>query len=491
MASGKKKKKNMLTLLSLFAVLILLIVAYVAVTKWKEKEEEPGDADNTQDGVQLAAVEALALRELRIENDLYSYTVEYKDDTWQMQGDAEFPLKASVLDAMAEQLNDLRASRLVLSGAEELAEYGLSEDALRVTATKNNGEKLELWIGSQSSADGGYYACIAGTSDVYLVEEGVRNCFYQAQTDLMSLDTVPAFSSEKASGLKVSGERYPAFTIKDSTGDLKDLTTMALYTLALYEKYEKPVRVDLTNFAALMENYTAISLGEFVSYHATDLAGYGLEKPADALTIWYTESNEDGTEQEKEFTIFFGNRTEDGSGVYVRLEGSNQTFRMPVETQETLLAADTFSAISIYTQMVNITALSKMEVTYGNVERVFEMTHETVETDSGSTSTKDHFTVDGKALDDDEESSAFRDIYQAIIGIRLTGELPQGAEIGGDAVLSFTFYENDGSLMHKVRYLPVVGDPGHYAIEENGTCLFMTDATLIDPVVEQLKEYQP
>lgn len=490
MASGKKKKKNMITLLSLFALFLLLVVAYVAVTKWKDKEEDP---DDVQDGVQLAALEASQIRELHIENDLYSYVAEYADGAWEMQGDAEFPLDASKLDAMAEQLADLRASRLVLSGAEELAEYGLSEDALRVTAAKVDGTKLELWIGDHSSADGGYYACVAGTNDVYLVEEGVRNCFYLSQTKLMRLDTVPAFTSEKAAGLKVSGERYPAFTIKDSTGDLKDLTAMALYTLALYEKYEKPVRVDLTNFATLMENYTAISLGEFVSYHAADLAGYGLATPFDALTVWYTESGEGEAEaeQEKEFTIFFGNRTEDGSGVYVRLEGSNQTFLMPVETQETLLAADTFSAISVYTQMVNITAISKMEVAYGGTERTFEITHETVETDSGSSSTKDHFTVDGKALDEEEESGVFRDLYQAIIGIRLTGELSDGAEPGTDAVLSLTFYENDGAQMHKVRYLPVAGDEEHYAIEENGTCLFVTDATLVDPVVEQLKEYQP
>lgn len=491
MASGKKKKKNMVTLLSLFALLLLLVVAYMAVTKWKEKEENQDDADNVQDGVQLAAVETVQIEKLSVENDLYSYVAEYADGVWALKGDAEFPLNMSKLDAMAEQLADLRASRLVLTGAEDLGEYGLLGTAMQVTVEKTDKTQVGLLLGDRSGADGGYYACVAGTSDVYLVEENVRDCFYNSKTELMNLDTVPTFASEKATGLKVSGERYPAFTIKDSTGDLKDLTAMALYTLALYEKYEKPVRVDLTNFAALMENYTAISLGEFVSYHAADLEGYGLLKPVDALTVWYTESGEDGTEQQKEFTVFFGNRTEDGSKVYVRLEGSNQSFLMPAETQETLLAADTFSAISVYTQMVNITTISKIDATYAGTKRIFEMTHETVETDSGSTSTKDHFTVDGKALDDEEESGAFRDLYQAIIGVRLTGELLQGAEPGTDAVLSLTFYDNDGGQMHQVRYLPVVGDQEHYAIEENGTCLFMTDATLVDTVVEQLKEYQP
>lgn len=492
MASGKKKKKNMITLLSLLAVLLLLTAAYVAASKWKEKEEDTGDAQDGEEGILLAGVETGKIGAIRVTSDLYSYTLTQKDGAWAVQGDAEFPLDESAADAMAEALADFRASRLVLPDAADLSEYGLLEPVLTLEVEKTDGSRVELHIGDNSSADGGYYTCMAGSGDVYLVEAEVRDRFYLSQTQLMSLDTVPAFTAEEAVGLKVESDTYPSFTIKDSTGELPDLTAMSLYSLALYGKYEKPVRVDLTNFATLMENYTGITLGEAVSYRAGELAKYGLLKPAEALTVWYTKTGEDGEKQTEEFTIYFGSGTEDQSGVYVRLEGSNQVFVMPQETRESLLAADTFSAISVYTQMVNITTVAGLNISYGDTQRVFTLTHETVERDDGTTATEDHFAVDGKALDDDEESDAFRDIYQAVIAVRLTGELPAGAKTEGDAVLTLTFLEDAaGKVLHEVRYLPVAGDTEHYAIEENGTCIFMADAEAVDALIETLKGYQP
>lgn len=492
MASGKKKKKNMITLLSLLAVLLLLIVAYVAASKWKGKEAENEDADGKGEGILLAEVETSKIQVIRVVSDLYSYTLESRDGAWAVQGDEEFPLDRAAADAMAEVLTDFRASRLVLPDAADLSEYGLSEPALKLEVEKADGTQVKIHIGDNSSADGGYYTCMAGTGDVYLVDAEIRDCFYLSQTQLMSLDTVPAFAAADAVGLKVESDVYPSFTIKDSTGDLPDLTSMALYMLALYGIYEKPVRVDLTNFSTLMDNYTGITLGEAVSYRFGDLPKYGLSEPSEALTVWYTESGEDGTEQTKDFTIYFGDSTEDKSGVYVRLEGSNQVFVMPAENRESLLVVDTFSAISVYTQMVNITTIAGLNITYEDTQRVFSITHETVERDDGTTATEDYFAVDGKALDDGEESDAFRDIYQAVIAVRLTKELPAGAELSGDAVLTLTFLEDAaGKVLHEVRYLPVAGDAEHYAIEENGTCIFMADAGAVDALIGTLKEYQP
>ncbi len=491
MASSKKKKKNMVTLLSLFAVLLLLIVAYMAATKWKDAQKEKDEEQGADEGILLAAVETSEIAAIHIADDLYSCTIEAKENTWVMQGDEEFPLDKTVVDTMAERLKDFRATRLVLPDAQDLSEYGLLEPVLSVKVQKKDGTQLTICLGDNSSADGGYYVCIGGASDVYLVEAGTRDCFYLSQTELMSLDTVPSFSAESAAGLKVTSGEYPSFTIKDSTQDLKDLTAMALYTMALYDVYEKPVRIDLTNFAALMENYTAISLGEFVAYHAADAADYGLLTPSDALTVWYAKTGSDGAEETEEFTIYFGRKSEDGSGVYVRLEGSNQIFLMPVETQESLLAADVFSAISKYTQMVNITMISGLNAAYDKTTRVFGVTHEAAEEGSGTTATTDYFTVDGKSLNE-EEGDAFRDIYQAIIALRLTKELPADAQVGTDAVLALTFLEDGtGKEMHVVRYLPVAGDAQHYAIEENGTCIFMADAAPVDALIAQLKEYQP
>lgn len=488
MALSKRKKKNMVTLLGLCAVLVLLIVVYFAASKWKGKpEEKESDADP---GVQLAAVATADIAEIKIESDLYSYTVAAKENQWVLKEDEEFPLATGLIDTMAEKLGNFETTKLVLAGASDLSEYGLSDPVLKLIVTKKDQEKITLCLGDLSSADGGYYVCVEGSSDVYLVDAEVRNAFYFSEHELIQLDTVPTFTAESAAGLKVVSDTYDSFTIKDSTNDLKDLTAMALYTLALYDKYEVPVRVDLTNFATMMEPYTAIKLGEIVAYHAADAATYGLSEPKTALTVWYEET--DGEEKnKKEFTLYFGDFTEEKSEVYVRKEGSNQIFKMAAETANTLLAPDTFTAISRYTQMVNITSIGGLTLQYDNTERVFTITHETQTLENGSTTTDDYFTVDGKELNE-EESELFRDLYQVIIGLQIKAELAESAELGENAVLSLTFYENGSTeAMHTVRYLPIVGNKEYYAIEENGVCLFMAEAAQVDEALRQIKEYQP
>lgn len=491
MASGKKKKKkNMITLLSLCAALIVLIVAYIQASEWKEKKTEE---ENTQEdtSISFASVETADIDTIRVTGGEYSYAVAARDNVWVMEEDEEFPLNTALLDTMAETLGDFRATRLVLFGAEDLSEYGLETPSLTVEVNRKDGTRLAVRIGDSSSADGGYYACIDGESDVYLIAAETRECFYLSEEDLLLPDSAPAFTASDAAGLKVVSDTYRSFTIKDSTDDLKDLTGMALYTLGLYDVYDEPARVDLTNFETLMENYTSISLGELVSWHEADAAEYGLDAPKTALTVWYTETDMEDSAETKEFTIYFGGYSEDESKVYVRLDGSNHIFAMPAEDAETLLAADTFSALSKYTQMVNISTIAGLNITYGGTTRVCELTHETAEGESGGTTT-DYFTVDGKALAEEEESDAFRDLYQALIGLKISGELTEGAKTGGDAVLALTFLENDTlEALLEVRYLPIAGDEEHYAVEENGTCRFIADAADVDAMVEQLKEYQP
>ena len=59
-------------------------------------------------------------------------------------------------------------------------------------------------------------------------------------------------------------------------------------------------------------------------------------------------------------------------------------------------------------------------------------------------------------------------------------------------MLALTFFE-DGTneVMHKVRYLPIEGDAAHYAVEENGLCLFIVDAATVDELIVKIKEFQP
>ena len=315
----------------------------------------------------------------------------------------------------------------------------------------------------------------------------MQNVFGVEEENLVLLDTVPVFSSSDANGLKVSGKRFSEFTIAENN-EKRDLTDMALYTLYLYGTYREPVLVDVQNFAEVMKNYTSISLGSFVSYHAQDKEKYGLKNPEDALTVWYKN---EGEEQQQEFTIYFGSMDSEETGYYVNLEGSNQIFLMEKESAEAMLSPDTFQAVNKYTQMVNIQIVGGLEIKYNDKETFIGINHKEETSDSAQSDTTEHFFVNGRKLDA-EEGEKIRDIYQALIGMKITRQLQEDEVIMDEAALELQFFEDEErqDLLHSVRYLALAGNSQEFAVEINGTSLFATDAETVDTVKKLLEEYE-
>ncbi|MDE7300245.1 MAG: hypothetical protein K2N94_15715, partial [Lachnospiraceae bacterium] len=308
------------------------------------------------------------------------------------------------------------------------------------------------------------------------------------QDELLQQAAVPAFSADKVTGLKIASDAFPSFTVAKNTGEQEDLMVMYQYSLLLSGAYSVPVLVDFTTFSELMQNYVDMPLGELVSYHAQDKQQYGLTTPGTALTVIYT----DDAAEDREFTVCFGSLNEEQTHYYVCLEGSSQTFLMEREKAETLLRADTFSIVDRYTQMINITLLGGMNIAYGDAVRRVDITHTSETNASGTETIADYFTVDGKALNEEDEDDEFRTLYQHIIALKLTRELTEEDRVSGDAALTLEFLDTDGArVLRSVRYLRLENSDQELAVEVDGACLFAADAPSINKVIELLRNYQP
>lgn len=490
MAAQKRKKKNAVTLLGMTAVLVLLFGVYLLAAGWKSSQEEKEAANNAEvdKSVVLTEVDTSTLKTITVKSGEFSYEIAEGEEGWILNGDEEFPLNTAKVDNILTLLSAFTATRLVTESAENLDEYGLATPWMTVVA-EGDAISTDICIGDQSSADGGYYTCLQGSRAVYLIDDSTRSILAQTEEDFVLADSIPSIDADYVTGLKVSSDSFADFTISERPSELADLTGRNLYTSYLYNVYEEPVPVDAASLAELADSCELLGFGDLVSYHQEELAQYGLETPATSVTIWYSDST---TGEAKEYTLYVGMYEEEEAAYYVRSEGSNQVFTMEQETLEALLLADTFSMISKYTQMVNITLLGGMEITYADTIRVFDIVHETKTDENGTESVTDYFTVDGKELNEEEETEDFRNLYQELIGIQLTAELVPEAAVLEKPVLRLVFQaaETKEELL-TVSYLPVEGDDSCYAIEVNGTRLFTADAEAVDAVLTSLTEYQP
>ncbi len=492
--AGKRKKKNAITLAAMMVILVLLIVGYVMVSKSQEEKEQKEAEEAAKDtSVQLLAAESEQIILIGVDSDAYDYTLKRAEQGWVLAGDEEFPLDTTVPDTMLGLLENFSATRLVLENAPDLNEYGLTEDAFTISLKLADGTDRVIRIGDKSTADGGYYTCMDDGADVYLVEETNRMTFALEEADLLLLDMIPTFSAAYVTGLKVDSDTWKEFTIADVPENEVDLTARNVYTSSLYGVYEEPVHIDSTSFAELMENYTTLAFGELVSYEEAALAAAGLDAPKHALTIDYKDST---TSEPGEFTLYIGTQDADGENYYVRLEGSNQVFLMDKESVETMMTPDIFYAVSKYTQMVNITIVGEVAVAYEAtdsetaVTRSFGLTHETT-LENGAQEITDFFTVDGKELTTEEEADAFRDLYQTLIGIKLSGELSDNAALADTSILDITFKADETlDVLRTVRYIPLAEDNTLCAIEVDGKALFTVERTSVEEVIYMLEEYR-
>ena len=127
-----------------------------------------------------------------------------------------------------------------------------------------------------------------------------------------------------------------------------------------------------------------------MDYKGDDLAQYGLDKPAETVTI-VTEETEAETEEETETeteevteaetepeseteteepktievttTLLIGNTNDDGD-YYVKLADHDGVYTMAESTLEKLLNVDVLDYVSLYLNDVPMTNMKSLEVTY-------------------------------------------------------------------------------------------------------------------------------
>lgn len=97
--------------------------------------------------------------------------------SWELEGYDNSLISSSAINAAADNLASIYASRIMEENQENKSAYGLDNPKIYADVILNEGENYTLYIGDKSPDGSGYYAAVTNDPKIYLVSAGVVNNF--------------------------------------------------------------------------------------------------------------------------------------------------------------------------------------------------------------------------------------------------------------------------------------------------------------------------
>ncbi|MBE5962471.1 MAG: DUF4340 domain-containing protein [Lachnospiraceae bacterium] len=476
-----RKKKNLISLVSLLVVLMLLIVGYALVADRNKKQEEKEAAKEDTSYI-LSNQEEDAFSNISVTSGDTAFELVYEGDTWYLSGDDEFPLDQTKAGAMADGLESLSSNQLVIESPEDLSEYGLKDPLITVVGTTTYGDTITIAFGDELAAGNGYYSMVNGEAKVYVLTSTIRDKYDMSMTDLLKVEDTPDIDDTLITGVKVSSDTFPSFTLLYDENNATDHSGQNLYPWYISDVYPQNVNADTTAVNDMLTNYTTFSLSSCVDYKKENLGQYGLSTPKTTLSVWYREE-EDG--EVLEYTVYVGNQDENGN-YYVRPENSDCTYIMTASNINKKFDVNPFDFVSKYTHLLNINTVEELNATMNDQKYSYKIDTTMTTDDAGTETTENTFYVNGTLY---EEEQTFRNFYQSIIALSVDGVMPEGASYQDNPVLTLEFVRSEeygGNVT--VRYLPY--NDSYYAVEVNGIVTYMIDMRKVDDMILSIQEFE-
>ena len=283
-----KKKKKGKGLLFAVLILIVLLVLYFVIDLQQKKADQEAETEETEESSLPVSVTEDEIAKVTVKNGDVTMTYTKSDDTWTYEEDHDFPLDESAVDTKMSKLTSLTVDR-VLESPEDLSEYGLDEPKQEVTVLKTDGTTFTLYIGNQNSSNNDFYVKVDDGADVYTIPASSVNVFDMQPYDVAKADTFPTLESTNIRNIKVEKE--------DGTVEFASDETATSWTVKDQDGNEE--KAGTTAASDLTTAVSSLSYKDFVDYKGDDLTRYGLDKPAETVTV-VTEETEAETEEETE-----------------------------------------------------------------------------------------------------------------------------------------------------------------------------------------------
>lgn len=311
------KKKQFLLLA---AVLLALAAAYLAIEAyqdWSYKKE----SREASEKLEITNLDGDSISSIRYSDTSETMEFTKEADAWYYEGDRELPLKQSCAEDAVDEFSKLEGTRR-LTGAEEMASYGLDDPAYEIRLTDENGKETVVQIGDTSdSEDSEYYITADEGETIFTIGSSVPDSLIFDETSLIQNETFPEIDSSNLKEITIRKNGKVLDSCK-STGDEED------------EEDE-----DLTTYGSEL---SGLSLDTCVTYNVKngERKQYGLNQKARREVTAVYEDTDSGEEKTQVFYLGAVFEEEESDYVYLQLKGSKMIYKVFVSDTEKLISFD-------------------------------------------------------------------------------------------------------------------------------------------------------
>ena len=335
-----KRAKRLYVLLG---VLVVVCIAAFAVVKHEERQEEIRNSGEIVLEIDPETVDALSWE---YESESLAF---HKDETWQYDEDAAFPVSEEKIQELLEPFQALEAA-FIIEEVTDYSQYGLDNPVCTIHLSAGE-EDYEIKLGNYSTMDSQRYLS-TGDGNVYLVEDDPMEDYEITIRDMIANDETPSFG--QVTGIQFEGaDSYQVV--------YQEYSEESPYTYCSEDVYFRQEGEDLKPLDTnLVESYLSgienLTLDNYMTYQAgtEDLSQYGLDAPELTVTVTYTpEEDEEGESQT--FTLHISRSPEERAAAendaaseedeeeeitaYARVGDSEIVYQITGDSYEKLIAA--------------------------------------------------------------------------------------------------------------------------------------------------------
>lgn len=167
------KKKRKVRLLAAIAALAALGLLYVLVSRadWNGEED-----DTAAEEIEALSIAPAEISEAAITSSYGTLRLNYDGETWTSPDAPSMELNQDALSNLWNRLNPLSAVRDLGEAPEDLSAYSLSDPAITIRITRDDGTEITVSIGSTAS-DGNVYVMTSESDHIYTCDSYLATAF--------------------------------------------------------------------------------------------------------------------------------------------------------------------------------------------------------------------------------------------------------------------------------------------------------------------------
>lgn len=318
----------------LLGVLVVVCAITFGVTRYQQVKEDISNSDEIILEIDSSAVQTLSWT---YDSNTLSF---HRDEEWVYDGDEAFPVDESKMEDLLDPFTSFAVS-FVIENVEDYAQYGLDEPVCTIDLTTDQ-DSYQITLGSYSTMDEKRYVSI-GDGNVYLVDHDPLEEYDAELSQLIRNDDMPDL--DNVTTIQFGGAQdYAIYYLEDS------VDTYCADDVYFVQDQDLPLSTTRTE--GYINTLRFLSLTNYVNYKVTEeeLADYGLDNPDLAVTVAYTEEDDDGNTVDGTVTLSVGRSQEqkeqaqeaeegDDVSAYVRVGDSSIIYEITGTDYDNLMAA--------------------------------------------------------------------------------------------------------------------------------------------------------